>query len=497
MQNKLKTKRNPFDSILAKGAATAVVLCISLLASVIGLASPAPAQEVDKVDKPQAQAEVVAAEVTPVFPCTSNDFIACATVINNAGMSTLLASNVGATVEVGEPAGCVSGSGRSLWWRWTAPVSGPMVVHTTGSAIDTVVDVYSGASPSTLVTCNDDLPVLSPSVLSSMVSFHSVAGETYHFRVSNFDAAQPGGDIRFFLGSTYLCRGRLPTIDMRFLWQSIETGHADDVILGTDFDDNIVSHEGNDRICSGDGDDQVIAGDGNDHVVGGRGIDTIFGELGNDNIWGGDDGDFINGGFGIDRIRAEDGDDRVWGGGDRDVILGGSGNDEIHGGPGRDSLFGGDDDDDIWGDEDTDLVRGGSGNDELFSGPSGNDRLVGGPGDDVLDARATTGSTRLLGDAGHDTFFGSNQLDRMWGHDGNDTMVAGGYHDLLRGGDGADEIYGQAGRDTIDGGNGDDQLFGGPDADKLVGVAGHDLCHGGPGPGDVAHHTCEDVVAVP
>lgn len=265
---------------------------------------------------------------------------------------------------------------------------------------------------------------------------------------------------------------------------------------GTPGNDVIVGTAGRDIIRGMGGNDTICGLGGNDVLLGDDGSDAIFGGDGNDNIWAGNDDDEVHGGNGIDRIRAGAGDDLVFGGADRDVILGEAGIDVIHGEAGRDSLYGGSEDDWIDGGADTDLVRGQGGDDELFSGPSGNDRLVGGTDNDTLDARATTGSTRLIGDSGNDTFYGSEQLDRMWGGVGNDLMYAGGYHDLLRGGDGDDTIFGEAGRDVIDGGNNNDYLDGGLDNDRIYGMAGIDTCVGGHGAANFIHYlTCEYLTA--
>lgn len=295
-----------------------------------------------------------------------------------------------------------------------------------------------------------------------------------------------GGDDVYITSS--LCNGLVPNIVAVPGVTTVGSGNGD-VIAGTAGPDVIVGGGGDDVICGNGGDDLIVGGTGNDTILGGDGADRIFGDLGADTIFGG---------AGLDRIRGGAGNDVISGGADRDVILGDAGIDTIHGDGGRDSLFGGDNGDTIDGGADTDLVRGQGGADTLRTGTSGNDRLVGGTGNDILDGRATSGSTRMLGEAGDDTFYGSEQLDRMWGHGGNDTMYGRGFSDLLRGGEGDDVMYGESGRDTLDGGNGNDYLSGGAgNGDKLVGMAGTDACDGGFGIGDFAHFTCENVSGIP
>ncbi len=85
-------------------------------------------------------------------------------------------SNVGATAEPGEAAGAVS-----LWWEWTAPVSAPVNLDTAGSGYDTVLSVFAGTAPGSLVPVagNDDDGALR----TSRVAFAAVAGTTYQISV--------------------------------------------------------------------------------------------------------------------------------------------------------------------------------------------------------------------------------------------------------------------------------------------------------------------------
>lgn len=91
-----------------------------------------------------------------------------------------------ATAEAGEPAHSVeTGSAiRSLWWKWTAPASGPVRIDTAGSSFDTVLAVYRGSSLATLslVAANDDAGLAS----TSCVTFDAFAGESYSIAVDGF-----------------------------------------------------------------------------------------------------------------------------------------------------------------------------------------------------------------------------------------------------------------------------------------------------------------------
>lgn len=96
---------------------------------------------------------------------------------------TTWGSNVGGTGQAGEPNhGGVSLPLASVWWSWTAPSSGRVVFHTSGSSFDTVLAVYTGTAINalSLVAANDDDPTLAP---RSRVGFDAVAGTTYRIVV--------------------------------------------------------------------------------------------------------------------------------------------------------------------------------------------------------------------------------------------------------------------------------------------------------------------------
>jgi hypothetical protein len=119
--------------------------------------------------------------------------------------------NLGATREPGEPMIDSNDGGASVWWRWTAPQSGTVTVHTFGSNFDTLLGVYTGTAVGalTLVAENDDAGVGGgggvpkrpapcrpprpgcgppPSTSSqSRVDFEATAGTLYHFAVDGYD----------------------------------------------------------------------------------------------------------------------------------------------------------------------------------------------------------------------------------------------------------------------------------------------------------------------
>ena len=98
---------------------------------------------------------------------------------------TRAGTNVGATLETGEPNHAGVPQGASVWWRWTATRSGPVRITTQGSSFDTVLAIYTGASVGALtaVTYNDDT-----AGRESDVQFFASAGTDYAIAVSGYSA---------------------------------------------------------------------------------------------------------------------------------------------------------------------------------------------------------------------------------------------------------------------------------------------------------------------
>ena len=127
----------------------------------------------------------------------SADFFADAEWLSGS-QASVAGNNDAATAEPGEPAGeGTSGDINSVWWDWTAPVSGWAEINTFGSPLDTVLGVYTGPAVDdlTLVAANDD--AMSS---ESQVRFLATAGTTYHIAVDGY--ASDTGDFFLQLGTT-------------------------------------------------------------------------------------------------------------------------------------------------------------------------------------------------------------------------------------------------------------------------------------------------------
>ncbi len=96
-------------------------------------------------------------------------------------------TNVGATSETGEPNVLNLSGGKSVWWNWTAPVSGTVSMSTAGSNFDTTLGVYTGSVVSglILVRANDDQNI-GAGIYTSRVSFNAVAGSQYRILVDGY-----------------------------------------------------------------------------------------------------------------------------------------------------------------------------------------------------------------------------------------------------------------------------------------------------------------------
>jgi hypothetical protein len=113
-----------------------------------------------------------------------NDDFADATVLSGA-TGTLSQNNNGGSKEPGEPDHADNAGGSSMWFSWTAPTNGQFSFNTAGSAIDTLLAAYTGASVNALtrVASNDDFNF----DLASAVSIQATSGTTYHLAVDGFD----------------------------------------------------------------------------------------------------------------------------------------------------------------------------------------------------------------------------------------------------------------------------------------------------------------------
>ena len=122
----------------------------------------------------------------PTFACAGDNF-ASANLISGISGSTVC-SNTGATGETGEPTTFGGGQLETIWYEWTAPVSGTVTFDTCVATTDydTTLGVYTGTAVNALTTVvtNDDGPACTN--FRSELSFSAVAGTTYYVQVGGF-----------------------------------------------------------------------------------------------------------------------------------------------------------------------------------------------------------------------------------------------------------------------------------------------------------------------
>lgn len=95
--------------------------------------------------------------------------------------------NANATKETGEPNHGGDAGGKSVWWKWTAPSSGNVVIDTNGSDFDTLLGVYTGSAVNALTQIAGDNNGGPNS--TSRVSFAVTAGVVYRIAVDGVSGA--------------------------------------------------------------------------------------------------------------------------------------------------------------------------------------------------------------------------------------------------------------------------------------------------------------------
>jgi subtilisin family serine protease len=113
-----------------------------------------------------------------------NDDFANRTRIDGVNI-TVRSHNVGATAEPQEPFHDGLEPYSTIWWSWTAEEPEPVVISTAGSALDTILAVYTGTALNQLIpiASNDDVY---GDTLTSEVRFNAQQGQTYQIAVDRY-----------------------------------------------------------------------------------------------------------------------------------------------------------------------------------------------------------------------------------------------------------------------------------------------------------------------
>lgn len=117
-------------------------------------------------------------------PPANDSFAAAAVIAGPTG--SIDGTNLEATKEGGEPDHAENSGGRSVWYRWTAPLSGAVLLDTCTSSFDTLLAAYRGDSVTALtpIAASDDA-----CDLGSRIAFQVNSGEEYRIAVDGFEGA--------------------------------------------------------------------------------------------------------------------------------------------------------------------------------------------------------------------------------------------------------------------------------------------------------------------
>ncbi|MDB6026058.1 MAG: hypothetical protein JWM68_2281, partial [Verrucomicrobiales bacterium] len=112
-------------------------------------------------------------------PALNDNFASAIVLTGNSG--TTSGSNRGAGKQGGEPKHAGVTGGKSIWYNWTAPTTGPFVFDTLGSSFDTLLGIYTGNNVNGLTTVASDDD--SGGAGTSGATLNATSGVTYRIAV--------------------------------------------------------------------------------------------------------------------------------------------------------------------------------------------------------------------------------------------------------------------------------------------------------------------------
>ncbi len=152
------------------------------------------------------------------MPPVNDNFADAILIVGASG--TVLANNVAATTEVGEPLN--GAAGKTVWYKWTAPADMGVLFKTVATR-DTTLGVFTGVAVGSLVQVgfNDDT-----AGSQSEVGFAAISGTDYYIQVGTYSGGSPGDITLNWFDVT-------PDVTVvPFDWPML---HPDGVLYGHDF----------------------------------------------------------------------------------------------------------------------------------------------------------------------------------------------------------------------------------------------------------------------
>lgn len=118
-------------------------------------------------------------------PAPANDAFADRPRLNGAA-HVITGSSVACTKESGEPAHAGYAGGASVWWGWTAPVDGRVIVKASGGSVRTLLGVYTGSTVTNLTPVVQS--IASAFGATNRVTFWARAGVDYAIALDQYSA---------------------------------------------------------------------------------------------------------------------------------------------------------------------------------------------------------------------------------------------------------------------------------------------------------------------
>ena len=202
----ITTKRSDFNTLLGVytgGSVGNLTLVVSnddiapgyWTQSSVSFVANAGTQYMIAVDGYNNQVGTVALNLNPPH---NDDFASAFLISGISGMTN--GTTISASKEPYEPAHAADVGGHSIWYRWTAPMNGPVDFNTLGSTFNTTLAVYIGTVVTNLAPVaanNDDTGGL----LTSRVGFVASAGTVYQIAVDGSTGDSGNVVLNWHMGS--------------------------------------------------------------------------------------------------------------------------------------------------------------------------------------------------------------------------------------------------------------------------------------------------------